>query len=76
MCLCGHNALHFLFPTDIFHHMLSLSYIRSFDWRHGKEVLRFQEVHASWLDGWSKVSVLYHLYDLTHFTCINIFKVK
>lgn len=37
------------------HHMVSSSYIRSSDRRHGKEVLRIQEVHASWLVGWSKV---------------------
>lgn len=34
---------------------LSYSHLRSADRRHGEEVLRIQEVHASWFDGWSEV---------------------
>lgn len=49
-CLNGNSHV-----VNIFYHMVSSSHIRSSDWPHGKEVLWIQEVHASWLDGWSKV---------------------
>lgn len=52
--------------TSYFVHPVSSSYIRSSDWCDGKEVLRIQEVHASWLDGCSKVFVIWVNWFIWH----------